>query len=295
MSEDLENKFKAMGLNPVMAMEGLKHLKPINYWEYTEVETLLSLQKPRTHFEDEYIFIVYHQITELVFNLMLHELKQLTSRNLPTADVFAVKLARLSNYTHMLRNSFDVMTKGMDYDQYNVFRHSLAPASGFQSAQYRMIELYCTQLENLSHGAPANSDIDSSFQYIYWQKAGTDPRTGNKSFTLRQFEEKYLEQFKELAADIQGNTLQNQLDKLSVEGNLSDAVIEKAREFDHLYNVLWPLVHLETAQHYLNAKGENKAATGGSEWQKYLHPKHQKRIFFPQLWSAEEKENWGTF
>lgn len=42
--------------------------------------------------------------------------------------------------------------------------------------------------------------------------------------------------------------------------------------------------------HYLNSKGENKAATGGSEWKKNLHPKYQQRKFFPTL--CTEKENW---
>ncbi len=49
-------------------------------------------------------------------------------------------------------------------------------------------------------------------------------------------------------------------------GNCSDALKSKLKEFDHMYNVAWPIVHLETAQHYLDLKGENIAATGGSEW-----------------------------
>lgn len=293
--KELEEKFSALGLNPKMAMEGLKHLKPINYWEYTEVETLLSLQKPKTHFPDEYIFIVYHQITELVFNLMLHELKQLCIETTLTTATLKEKLPRLSNYTRMLRNSFDVMTHGMDYDQYNVFRHSLAPASGFQSAQYRKIELYCTQLGNLAKAAPSDSDIREKFKHIYWQMAGLDHNTGKKSFTLRQFEEKYLNEFIETAEGLEGNTLEDKLSELLQMGELDEQTKLVAREFDHLYNVLWPLVHLETAQHYLNAKGENKAATGGSEWQKYLHPRYQKRIFFPALWTEEEKNTWGDF
>jgi tryptophan 2,3-dioxygenase len=65
------------------------------------------------------------------------------------------------------------------------------------------------------------------------------------------------------------------------------------REFDTLYNVTFPLVHLNTARHYLDSKGENKAATGGSKWQKYLHPKFQQRKFFPTLWTEEEKEHWA--
>lgn len=54
------------------------------------------------------------------------------------------------------------------------------------------------------------------------------------------------------------------------------------------------MVHLKTAQHYLDSKGENKAATGGSEWKKYLHPKFQQRKFFPAFWTESEKQEWGS-
>ena len=37
----------------------------------------------------------------------------------------------------------------------------------------------------------------------------------------------------------------------------------------------------------------NAEATGGSDWRKYMHPKYQRRIFFPDLWSEEELKNWG--
>ncbi|MNO04663.1 hypothetical protein D3C81_2257710 [compost metagenome] len=51
--------------------------------------------------------------------------------------------------------------------------------------------------------------------------------------------------------------------------------------------------HYNAARKYLLTKGEDTEATGGSDWQKYMLPKYQKRIFFPGLWSDEEKENWG--
>lgn len=82
-------------------------------------------------------------------------------------------------------------------------------------------------------------------------------------------------------------------DKILSMQNCSNELKAKLKEFDYQYNVAWPLVHLETAQHYLNSKGENKAATGGSDWKKYLHPKFQQRKFFPTLWSKEEIKNWG--
>ena len=58
-------------------------------------------------------------------------------------------------------------------------------------------------------------------------------------------------------------------------------------------NVNWPLVHYKSAVRYLSTKDEDIDATGGTNWQKYLPPRFQKRIFFPVLWSNEEQNNWG--
>jgi tryptophan 2,3-dioxygenase len=58
-------------------------------------------------------------------------------------------------------------------------------------------------------------------------------------------------------------------------------------------NINWPLVHYKSAVRYLQADPADIAATGGTNWQKYLPPRFQKRIFYPSLWSAEEIENWG--
>src|SRR5690606_15096191 len=117
--------YEAMGENPDTYLKGLLQAKPINYWDYVQVDTLLSLQKPRTNFKDEEIFIMYHQVTELVLKLMMHEIKQLTGVNNPTEAILINKLERLNRYTSMLINSFDVMKYGMDYDDYNTFRVTL--------------------------------------------------------------------------------------------------------------------------------------------------------------------------
>ncbi len=60
----INNKYKALGENPGTYLKGLLQAKPINYWDYVQVDTLLSLQKPRTDFADEEIFIMYHQVTD---------------------------------------------------------------------------------------------------------------------------------------------------------------------------------------------------------------------------------------
>lgn len=293
----INEKYKNLGENPDTYLKGLLQAKPINYWDYVGLDTLLSLQKPRTNFKDEEIFIMYHQVTELVLKLMLHEIKQVFENDSPSENFLVTKFNRLNRYTGMLINSFDIMQEGMDYDDYNTFRSTLAPASGFQSAQFRYIEIYCTRLENLINEEgkkylPVNPSIEDFFKQIYWQDAGLNKKTGEKTLTLRQFEEKYLDGFVALAHQTRGKTIE---DKILQMTSVSEDVQEKLRMFDHKYNVEWPLVHLNTAKHYLDSKGENQAATGGSEWKKYLHPKFQQRKFFPTLWSELEREEWGNY
>lgn len=291
----IEKKYKQLGENPETYLKGLLHAKPINYWDYVEVDTLLSLQKPRTNFKDEEIFIMYHQVTELFLKLMIHEIKQIVYCKKITEPFLITKFSRLNRYTVMLINSFDVMRDGMDYDDYNTFRASLAPASGFQSAQFRLIEIYCTRIENLINEEGkkrlnANPTIEEFFEHIYWKDAGLNRKTGEKTLTLRQFEEKYLDRFIALAKKVNGKTLEEIVKGIQ---NPSEQLTNILREFDNLYNIKWPLVHLNTAKHYLDKKGENQAATGGSEWKKYLHPQFQQRKFFPELWTETEILNWG--
>lgn len=292
----IEDKYKKLGENPETYLKGLLQARPINYWDYVEVDTLLSLQKPRTDFKDEEIFIMYHQVTELVLKLMIHEIKQIVHSGNISEPFLITKISRLNRYTSMLITSFDVMRDGMDYDDYNTFRATLAPASGFQSAQFRLIELYCTRIENLINEEgkkrlAADPTIEMYFDHIYWKDAGLKRDTGEKTLTLRQFEEKYLERFIALAKKVKGNTIE---DKVAAIQNPSAELRDVLREFDRLYNIEWPLVHLSTAKHYLDKKGENQAATGGSEWKKYLHPKFQQRKFFPGLWDENQISEWGS-
>jgi tryptophan 2,3-dioxygenase len=294
-SNNKYGKYKELGENPETYLKGLLHAKPINYWDYVEVDTLLSLQKPRTNFKDEEIFIMYHQVTELFLKLMIHEIKQIVYCKEITEPFLITKFTRLNRYTMMLINSFDVMRDGMDYDDYNTFRATLAPASGFQSAQFRLIEIYCTRIENLINEEGkkrlnTNPTLEEYFEHIYWKDAGLNRKTGEKTLTLRQFEEKYLDRFIALAKKVNGKTLEEIVKAVQ---NPSEQLTNILREFDCLYNIKWPLVHLNTAKHYLDKKGENQAATGGSEWKKYLHPQFQQRKFFPDLWTETEISNWG--
>ena len=79
--------------------------------------------------------------------------------------------------------------------------------------------------------------------------------------------------------------------KLLPDAVKNDAELIKAmRHYDYTVNVSWVMAHYNAAGKYLG----NAEATGGSDWRKYMHPKYQRRIFFPELWSKEELENWGN-
>jgi len=295
INKKIEQKYKELGEDPNTYLRGLLHAKPINYWDYIEVDTLLSLQKPRTYFKDESIFIMYHQVTELTLKMMIHEAEQIVDGEIFSEEFLITKISRLNRYTKMLITSFDIMKDGMDYEDYNTFRNTLTPASGFQSAQFRYLELYCTPLKNLVNEdgkkrLPNKPTTEDYFEHIYWKDAGLNRKTGDKSLTLIEFEKKYLDSFIQVANKMGGKTIEEKIMGISP---LSNTLKETLRTFDQLYNVEWPLVHLNTAKHYLSSKGGNKAATGGSAWAKYLHPKYQQRKFFPSLWSKTEKENWG--
>jgi len=296
----INEKYNALGQDAGAFLKGFSYSKPVNYWDYIQLETLLSLQRPRTDYPDEPIFIMYHQVTELLLKLIVHELKQVVDADKKEIEFFKTKVERVNRYASVLTQSFGVMREGMDYDQYNDFRLSLAPASGLQSNQFRVVEIMCTDLHNLVNTRvkgklPVDANLDQLFDELYWKDAGLDRKTGKKTQTLKQFEDKYIDELKGLAMRMKTqNVLCRFLD--FSENEVGYLEFKNAlREFDHTYNVVWPLSHLKTAEHYLNFKGEMKPATGGSDWQKYLHPSFQRRIFFPQLWSEEELKNWGNF
>ncbi len=294
----LEEKFRNSGQDLGSYLDGLLYDKYLTYWDYIELDTLLSLQKPKTHFPDEEIFIGYHQITELYFKLVLHELKQLVEAKDLSAEFFTEKLNRIIRYFRIQTNSFDVMIRGMEREQFLKFRMALLPASGFQSAQFRMIEIHATPLYNLVNHADresfrSNLNLEEVYQNIYWKRGGISSDTGEKTLTLRQFEEKYDEVFLRLAKNLKGKTLFELYKTLPEEERNNKKLIEALRNLDVAVNVNWLLVHIGAAQRYLMVKKNAVKATGGTNWKEFLPPSFQRISFFPELWNEEEKEEWG--
>jgi tryptophan 2,3-dioxygenase len=292
---EIEEKYTNLGENPEMYLKGLLQAKPLNYWDYIEVDTLLTLQKPRTNFKDEEIFIMYHQINELTLKMMIHEIKQIIYKKGFTEAFLINKMNRINRYAKMLISSFEILCDGIDYNDYNTFRDTLTPASGFQSMQYRLVEIYCTNIQNLISDEdkitlPENPTIEDYFENIYWKKAGINTITGKKTLTLCEFENRYEHRYIALANKVKGKTVENIISEFT---NPSTALTAVFKEFDTLYNVDWPMVHLNTTKQYLDNKGENNEVTGESELKKYLDPKLQRRIFFPSLFTEKELKNWG--
>lgn len=290
----LQEKYDVMGQDLSSYLDGLLYSDYLTYWEYIHLDTLLSLQKPKTQFPDEQVFIMYHQITELYFRLSLLELDQIAKHTALTKEFFVQRIDRVIRYFRHLENSFEIMTVGMEREQFLKFRMALLPASGFQSAQYRMIEICSTDLINLVHiderSSVKGSEVSQLIEKLYWRRGATELASGKKTLTLRQFEDKYMDTFRQMGEAYMETNLY-QLYKKNFIGDKD--IISRLREFDTLANVLWPLAHMKSAAHYLQRDPEDIKATGGTNWQKYLPPRFQKVIFFPELWSEQEKQEWG--
>lgn len=296
--QELDRKFADMGQKTDTHLEGLLWGKPITYWDYIQTDALLNLQTQRTVLPDEMVFIMYHQINELLFKMVLWEIDQITTVEKPETTFFTERLMRISRYFDMLTTSFTIMGDGMELEQYMKFRNTLTPASGFQSAQYRIIEFASTDLINLiDHHFRAtidrNTPYEHALEHLYWQAAGKDYHTGEKSYLLTAFEAKYKDEFVRKMQQYNTTNLWQKFKSLPEQDRSNPELVKAMRHYDYTVNVTWVMGHLNAARKYIDSGMGSGEATGGSDWKKYMHPKHQKRIFFPELWSEEERNNWG--
>jgi len=294
----LEEKYKRMGQDLASYLEGRLYEDYVPYWDYIHLDTLLTLQKPKTPIPDEHIFIMYHQVTELYFKMILHELEQIANQEDLTPEYLIEKLTRINRYFIILTDSFTVMSEGMEQQQFLEFRMALLPASGFQSAQYRMVEIASTDFINLvgkdyRDQFNRKSDIEEMYKHIYWQAGATVLSTGEKTLTLMQFEKKYNERLLQMAVDYKDSNVWARYKRFTKDEQTNQELIDQLRNLDLNVNVNWPLAHYKTAVKYLHRNPQDIEATGGTNWQKYLPPRFQKRIFYPELWSEEEKTEWG--
>ncbi len=295
----IDKKYKALGQNPDVHLSGLLHAEPMTYWDFIQLDALLGLQTKRTQLPDEMVFIMYHQVNELVFKMILWEMDQISFTEGIQPEKFTMHLMRVSRYFDLLSNSFEIMGDGMEVEQYMKFRDTLTPASGFQSAQYRKIEIASTELINLidyrfRKTIDRDTPYEHAFDHMYWQAAGKDHKTGEKSALMHNFEKKYKKELISWMQDYNTVNLWTKFKQLPEDFQQNRALINAMRHYDHTVNISWVMHHYHAAAKYLDSGKGSSKATGGSDWHKYMHPRYQRRIFFPELWDQEELDNWGV-
>ncbi|MFD2935872.1 tryptophan 2,3-dioxygenase family protein [Spirosoma flavum] len=292
--DQLEQKFAAMGQDMASYLEGLLQADYLTYWDYIHLETLLSLQNPKTTYPDELIFVTYHQITELYFKLILHEIDQIANATPLTTAFFVDRMQRVNQYFKLLEDSFKIMITGMEREQFLKFRMALLPSSGFQSVQFRKIEIVSTDFRNLLVSAPPDPEyISDLYEFMYWKRGATELATQQKTLTLKQFDQHYGPQLVRLAEEYQFKNLYHHYQHLERDGLSTIELANVLREYDWRTNIRWKLAHLRSAVQYLQKEPENIRATGGTNWQTYLPPKQQHVVFFPALWTEDELQSWG--
>jgi tryptophan 2,3-dioxygenase len=112
----------------------------LTYASYLALDDVLAAQRPRSDEHDELLFIVIHQVYELWFKLLLHELVDARDQMLSGEDYAPrLRLQRAHAVERVLIEQVDVL-ETMTPQDFLAFRASLAPASGFQSVQFREIE-----------------------------------------------------------------------------------------------------------------------------------------------------------
>jgi tryptophan 2,3-dioxygenase len=119
-----------------------EHLAPdLTYGGYLGLETILGAQHPRSGQHDEMLFIIIHQASELWMKLSIHELTAARDRVAADDLQSALKMiARVGRIQAQMIQSWDVLAT-LTPSEYRLIRPSLGQSSGFQSYQYRMLDL----------------------------------------------------------------------------------------------------------------------------------------------------------
>ncbi len=297
----LTDKYALEGKELSSYLEKLLQEKSLDYSDYLNLDTLLTLQKTRSEQPDEMIFIAYHQIVELYFKLIIWEIKQLIRPAPPRVqpEVFYEKISRINRYIQIIVSSFQVILEGMDKHQFQQFRYTLFPASGSQSYQYRLIEIYFSDLKNLTSSRSrdnfsADTELSLIFDLLYWKKGMTNPRTGKKSPTLIDFEKRYDSMLYQHALELQNRNIWQLFIQQYAHDPLSAKIAGELRRLDELFNIYWCGMHYSVVvKHLTSDENTSLQSTGNTHWPRYLHPSYRKIIFFPELWSEQETQEWG--
>jgi tryptophan 2,3-dioxygenase len=269
------------------------HHLDVTYWEYLHLDGLLSIQHPRTSNPDEHAFIILHQVAELLFSLVLHELRQLTDTDEDRVYVWCRHVGRIVQYFRLLVQHLSVTGKTIDKEEFRAFRAALFPASAFQSFQFRQIELLSARTYDLiGHESKAvlsrHAPVKTLLGHLYWRRVRS-PEGGGKAPTLLAFEARYLSEIEALALKYEHRNLAARYFALPEHLRANCRLQCLLKEYDQLANVAWPSGHFRLAADFLSDGETNIPSTGGANWPVYLRCKQQQVSFFPELSPVKPK------
>ncbi len=251
----------------------------LNYMSYLAVDELLELQRPLSEGpeHDEMLFIVIHQVYELWFKQMLHEIDAVKAA-LARRDGYdaAAKLNRIKQILAVCIRQIDVLIT-MTPLQFGAFRDRLESSSGFQSAQFREVEAVFGRRDPhfAQHLLPKNrarveermqepSLWDAALSYVNW--CGFDIPA---DVLERDFSQPYVsnDQVRQALLELHkthhpGTSLCEQL--VDIEVSLKE----------------WRYRHVMMVERTIGTK----PGTGGSSGAGYLNATLQNPRSFPELW-----------
>jgi tryptophan 2,3-dioxygenase len=235
----------------------------LSYDSYLHIPQLLELQQGLTQAHDELLFIVVHQVYELWFKVLIDELESVRTA-IETEALRAAKhaLKRVKVIEDLLVEQVAVL-ETMAPQDFLTFRSELAPASGFQSVQFREIEF----LSGLKDAG-----------YI----KTLDKEGGAQARLRRRLDEPSLHDAFTTLLNRRGATitdLYRQGDRHADLLELAEALLDHDEGFR-----LWRLRHVEMVERQIG----DKPGTGGSTGVRYLQSTLGKR-FFPELWEVRSQ------
>lgn len=256
--------------------ESKKPKLPVTYSNYLKVKELTSLQQPLSEpvAHDELLFITIHQVYELWFKQVLFELETLVSDIGNRQYLHASRrLDRVTEIFRILVQQVDIL-ETMTPTDFNTFRSHLNPASGFQSAQFRELEIL---------GGVDAKEFEKFFELEPEWKSQVLKRAKGPNIRSALFQALAVEGW--LKSDDHENRVQALIDLyVSKKPDFGLTILcERLIRFDELV-VLWRFRHVQMVERMIGMK----YGTGGSLGVPYLQTTLKKR-FFPELWESRTK------
>jgi tryptophan 2,3-dioxygenase len=236
----------------------------LSYGTYLKVQELLDLQKSLSQEHDELLFIVAHQVYELWFKVVLFELEAARNR-IDADDIFFARhyLRRVHVIERILIEQIEVL-ETMSPQDFLAFRSQLAPASGFQSVQFREIE-FLSGLKEPKYLARVEATPEEGARL---RKRLDEPSLDDafRSLLARRGSPSLVEVFKD--REQHGDLF-----------DLCEALLDHDEAFAH-----WRARHVLMVERQIGSK----TGTGGSSGAEYLRTTLGKR-FFPELWDVRSQ------